>query len=155
MLLQMPTNLYGPNDNYDLKNSHVLPALLRKFHEAEEAGEPSVTIWGTGTPMREFMHVDDLASACFYLLQEYNESGHINVGTGTDVSIKDLALTIKDVVGYEGEIVHDLSKPDGTPKKLMNVTRLKEAGWQASIALNDGIRSVYDLYKETVAPALA
>lgn len=140
----MPTNLYGPGDNYDLEKSHVLPALLRKFHEAKKTGQESVLLWGTGKPMREFLHVDDLADACYFLMQNYNEPGLVNIGTGTDIAIKDLALLIKDIVGYEGEIKHDLSKPDGTPRKLMDVTKLEDAGWKASISLEDGIRMVYD-----------
>ena len=140
----MPTNLYGPNDNYDLEKSHVLPALIRKFHEAKKNKEPHVMMWGTGTPKREFLHVDDLAAACFYLMQTYNEPGLVNIGTGEDIAIKDLALTIKDIVGYEGEIKHDLDKPDGTPRKLMNVDKLSNAGWTASIPLNEGIEMVYD-----------
>ena len=140
----MPTNLYGPNDNYDLEKSHVLPALIRKFHEAKKNKEPHVMMWGTGTPKREFLHVDDLAAACFYLMQTYNEPGLVNIGTGEDIAIKDLALTIKNIVGYEGEIKHDLEKPDGTPRKLMNVDKLSNAGWTASIPLNEGIEMVYD-----------
>ncbi len=140
----MPTNLYGPNDNYDLEKSHVLPALIRKFHEAKKNQEPHVMMWGTGTPKREFLHVDDLADACFYLMQTYNEPGLVNIGTGEDIAIKDLALTIKDIVGYEGEIKHDLDKPDGTPRKLMNVDKLSNAGWTASIPLKEGIQMVYD-----------
>jgi GDP-L-fucose synthase len=140
----MPTNLYGPNDNYDLEKSHVLPALIRKFHEAKKNKVPHVMMWGTGTPKREFLHVDDLAAACFYLMQTYNEPGLVNIGTGEDIAIKDLALTIKNIVGYEGEIKHDLDKPDGTPRKLMNVDKLSNAGWTASISLNEGIEMVYD-----------
>lgn len=140
----MPTNLYGPNDNYDLEKSHVLPALIRKFHEAKKNETPHVMMWGTGTPKREFLHVDDLAAACFYLMQTYNESGLVNIGTGEDIAIKDLALIIKNIVGYQGEIKHDLDKPDGTPRKLMNVDKLSNAGWTASIALNEGIEMVYD-----------
>lgn len=139
----MPTNLYGPNDNYDLQNSHVLPALIRKFHEAKEAGKATVEIWGDGSPLREFMHVDDLADACIYLMDEYNEKGFVNVGVGTDVSIKELALTIKEVVGFEGELDFDTSKPTGTPRKLMDVSRLKTAGFEAKIGLREGIESVY------------
>lgn len=139
----MPTNLYGPGDNYDLEKSHVLPALLRKFHEAKKLGQSSVTLWGTGTPKREFLHVDDLADACYFLMQHYNEPGLVNIGTGSDIAIKDLALLIKDIVEYEGEIKHDLSKPDGTPRKLMDVSKLKKAGWTASIGLEEGIRKVY------------
>lgn len=140
----MPTNLYGPNDNFDLETSHVLPALLRKFHEAKKYHEPSVTLWGSGTPLREFLHVDDLADACFYLMQTYNEPGLINIGTGEDIAIKDLALLIKKIVGYEGAIEHDLSKPDGTPRKLLDVSKLAKAGWKAKIPLEEGIRSVYE-----------
>lgn len=144
----MPTNLYGPNDNYDLNNSHVLPALIRKFHEAKKKGEPSVTLWGTGKPRREFLHADDLADACFFLMQQYNEPGFINIGTGEDLEIGELALLVKKIVGYEGEIKHDLSKPDGTPRKLMDVSKLHKLGWKASISLEDGIRSVYEDFKK-------
>ncbi|MFZ2900507.1 MAG: GDP-L-fucose synthase [Saprospiraceae bacterium] len=140
----MPTNLYGPNDNFDLETSHVLPALLRKFHEAKKYHEPSVTLWGSGTPLREFLHVDDLADACFYLMQTYNEPGLINIGTGEDIAIKDLALLIKNIVGYGGAIEHDLSKPDGTPRKLLDVSKLAKAGWKAKIPLKEGIRGVYE-----------
>ena len=139
----MPTNLYGPNDNYDLKKSHVLPALIRKFHEANIQGHTSVTIWGTGTPRREFLHVNDLADACYFLMQQYNEQGLINVGIGEDITIKDLALLIKEIVGYSGAIEHDTSKPDGTPRKLMDVSRLHALGWQAKIHLREGIEQVY------------
>ncbi|MCB0635667.1 MAG: GDP-L-fucose synthase [Lewinella sp.] len=139
----MPTNLYGPNDNYDLRSSHVLPALIRKFHTAKKAGAPSVTLWGTGTPRREFLHVDDLADACFFLMQTYDEPGLVNIGTGEDIPIKDLAGLIKQVVGYNGTIEHDLSKPDGTPRKLMDVSKLAAAGWTARIGLEEGIRQVY------------
>ncbi len=140
----MPTNLYGPNDNFDLETSHVLPALLRKFHEAKKYHEPSVTLWGSGTPLREFLHVDDLADACFYLMQTYNEPGLINIGTGEDIAIKDLALLIKDIVGYGGAIEHDLSKPDGTPRKLLDVSKLAKAGWKAKTPLEEGIKDVYE-----------
>ena len=139
----MPTNLYGPNDNYDLKKSHVLPALIRKFHEAKIQSHTSVTIWGTGTPRREFLHVNDLADACYFLMQQYNEQGLINVGIGEDITIKDLALLIKEIVGYSGAIEHDTSKPDGTPRKLMDVSRLHALGWQAKIHLREGIEQVY------------
>lgn len=139
----MPTNLYGPNDNYDLNNSHVLPALIRKFHEAKLANAPSVTMWGTGTPRREFLHADDLADACYYLMQEYNEPGLVNIGVGHDIAIKDLALLVQEVVGYEGTIEHDLSKPDGTPRKLMDVGKLHSFGWKHKIELADGLRQVY------------
>lgn len=140
----MPTNLYGPNDNYDLNNSHVLPALIRKFHEAKENGKPTVTVWGSGTPLREFLHVDDLADACYFLMQNYNEELFLNVGVGEDISIRDLALLVKKVVGFEGELVFDSSKPDGTPRKLMDVSKLHSLGWKARIGLEDGIRSVYE-----------
>ena len=139
----MPTNLYGPNDNYDLEKSHVLPALIRKFHEAKRQQLPEVVLWGSGTPLREFLHVDDLADACFYLMRTYNQAGLVNIGVGHDLSIKELALLIRDIVGYQGDIVHDLSKPDGTPRKLMDVAKLKAAGWQAKIGLEEGIRQVY------------
>ena len=140
----MPTNLYGPNDNYDLNNSHVLPALIRKFHEAKKQGLEEVVMWGTGSPKREFLHVDDLADACYYLMQNYNEAGLVNIGTGEDIAIIDLAELVKEVVGFKGNISKDLSKPDGTPRKLMNVDKLKGFGWSASIELKDGIRSVYE-----------
>ncbi len=139
----MPTNLYGPNDNYDLQKSHVLPALIRKFHEAKMNNESEVTVWGTGAPLREFLHADDLADACYFLMQTYNEPGFVNIGVGTDISIADLANMIKDITGYSGNIVWDTTKPDGTPRKLMDVTKLKQLGWQASISLQDGIRQVY------------
>ncbi|NNE27250.1 MAG: GDP-L-fucose synthase [Saprospiraceae bacterium] len=139
----MPTNLYGPNDNYDLQNSHVLPALLRKFHTAKKNGDPTVTMWGTGEVKREFLHVDDLAEACFFLMQNYDGEEFLNIGTGTDVTIKELALLIKKIVGYEGEIVHDLTKPDGTPRKLLDVKKLNGLGWKAKIDLEEGIESVY------------
>lgn len=139
----MPTNLYGPNDNYDLNNSHVLPAMLRKFHEAKERHEPTVQLWGTGSPLREFLHADDMADACVYLMLHYDEEGLVNIGVGHDISIKNLALMIKDIVGFEGEIVWDTSKPDGTPRKLMDVTKLKSLGWEAKIDLQEGIKNVY------------
>ena len=139
----MPTNLYGPNDNYDLNNSHVLPALIRKFHEAKIRGEQSVTIWGSGTPRREFLHVNDLADACFFLMRQYNEPGLINVGIGEDITINELALLVKEIVGYNGAIMHDTAKPDGTPRKLMDVSRLHAMGWKAKIGLREGIEDVY------------
>lgn len=139
----MPTNLYGPNDNYDLNNSHVLPALLRKMHEAKINNAPEVVMWGTGKPQREFLHVDDLADACLFLMLNYNGKKHVNVGSGTDIAIKDLAYLIKDIVGYQGKIVHDTNKPDGTPRKLMDVSKLSDLGWNYSITLEDGIRRVY------------
>ena len=142
----MPTNLYGPNDNYDLKTSHVLPALIRKFHEARQQNDPQVTVWGTGSPRREFLHADDLADACFFLMQTYDEPGLINIGVGDDISIKDLAYLVKDITGYSGKIVFDTSKPDGTPRKLMDVGKLHSKGWKASIELEDGIRGVYEEY---------
>jgi GDP-L-fucose synthase len=139
----MPTNLYGPNDNYSLETSHVLPALIRKFHEAKLQHAPSVVMWGTGQPRREFLHADDLADACFFLMQNYNDPGFVNIGTGEDITIKDLALLVKDVVGYTGTIEHDLSKPDGTPRKLMDVQKLHQLGWKAAINLREGIEKVY------------
>ena len=139
----MPTNLYGPNDNYDLQNSHVLPAMLRKFHEAKVNGESKVVLWGDGSPKREFLHVDDLAEACFFLISKYEESGHINVGTGVDLPIKDLSLLVKKCVGYEGEVVWDSEKPNGTPRKLMDVSKINKMGWSSSIPLEDGVLKVY------------
>ncbi|RYF90339.1 MAG: GDP-L-fucose synthase [Chitinophagaceae bacterium] len=144
----MPTNLYGPNDNYDLNNSHVLPALLRKFHEATESNAPTVTVWGSGQPLREFLHVDDMASACLFLMEHYNEEGCVNVGCGSDISIKELALLIKKIVGYKGEIVFDSSKPDGTMRKLMDVGKLENMGWKYSIELEEGLQSVYAGFKK-------
>ena len=143
----MPTNLYGPNDNYDLQNSHVLPAMLRKFHTAKQERAPFVTIWGTGTPRREFLHVDDLADACCFLMERYNEPGFVNIGVGEDISILELAQLVSRIVGYEGEIQHDLSKPDGTPRKLMDVSKLHSMGWKATIGLEQGIRAVYEKFK--------
>jgi GDP-L-fucose synthase len=140
----MPTNLYGPGDNYDLKNSHVLPALLRKFHEAKENHEPIVTVWGTGKPRREFMHVDDLASACFFLMQNYDEPGIINIGTGKDIPIGEMAEMIKKISGYEGEIIFDTSMPDGTFRKLLDVSKLHELGWQPKIGFEEGVRRTYE-----------
>lgn len=138
----MPTNLYGRNDNYDLHNSHVLPALMRKFVEAKQNNSPQVEIWGTGTPYREFLHTDDLAEACYFLMQHYSEPTLINVGTGEDQTIKELALLIKELVGYEGELFFDTSKPDGTPRKLMDVTKIKNLGWTPKITLREGIREI-------------
>ncbi len=146
----MPTNLYGPNDNYDLNNSHVLPALLRKFITAKNDGSTSVTIWGTGSPLREFLHADDLAFACLFLMETHNESGIINIGTGDDISIIDLACLIKEIVGFEGEIITDPSKPDGTPRKLMDVSKLNGLGWKASINLEDGMKMVYEEIKDKI-----
>ncbi len=142
----MPTNLYGYNDNYHPQNSHVLPALIRRFHEAKEQNAPEVTIWGTGSPKREFLFADDLAEACYYLMQNYDEEGLVNIGTGEDISIKDLALLIKKIIGYQGEINFDTSKPDGTPRKLMDVTKLHSKGWKHKIELEDGIKLAYHDY---------
>jgi GDP-L-fucose synthase len=143
----MPTNLYGPNDNYDLNNSHVLPAFIRKFHSAKDEKNDHVEVWGTGSPMREFLHVDDLADACFFLMENYNEKLFVNVGTGVDLTIKALAEMVKSIVGYEGEIRWNSSKPDGTPRKLMDVSRLHALGWKHSIELEEGIRNVYNEFK--------
>lgn len=143
----MPTNLYGPNDNYDLNNSHVLPALLRKFITAKQNGYSSVTIWGTGNPKREFLHADDLAEACIFLMENYDEPGLVNIGVGDDLSILDLAKLVKKVVGFEGEILTDPSKPDGTPRKLMDVDKLHAMGWKAKISLEEGISKVYQEIK--------
>lgn len=142
----MPTNLYGPGDNYDLSTSHVLPALLRKVHEAKVAGSPAITLWGTGSPLREFLHVDDLADACIFLLQRYSGEGHINVGSGSELSILELAKTICRIAGYQGRIEHDLSKPDGTPRKLMDGAKLAGMGWRPRITLDDGIAGVYQRF---------
>ena len=140
----MPTNLYGPNDNYDLQNSHVLPALIRKFHEAKERGYSAVEVWGTGSPLREFMHVNDLAEACFFLMEHYNEPGLVNIGVGEDISIRDLAMLVKRIVGFQGEITFNTSKPDGTPRKLMDVSKLHSLGFRHRIDLEQGIRMVYE-----------
>jgi GDP-L-fucose synthase len=145
----MPTNLYGPNDNYDLNNSHVLPAMIRKFHEAKLSNAPSVHLWGDGSPLREFLHVDDLAEACLHLMLNYNEKMFVNVGTGTDLSIKELAELVQSTVGYTGSIEWDSSKPNGTPRKLMNVDRIHQSGWKHKIDLKDGVASVYELFKNT------
>lgn len=139
----MPTNLYGPNDNYDLQTSHVLPALLRKFHQAKIDGDATVECWGSGSPLREFLHVDDLAEACVFLMKEYNEKQFVNVGTGTDLSIKALAEMIQEVVGFEGSIVWNTDKPDGTPRKLMDVSKINQLGWKHKIDLRSGIEQVY------------
>ncbi len=148
----MPTNLYGTNDNYDLVNSHVLPAMIRKFHEAKEKSAPEMTLWGTGSPMREFLHADDLAEACLFLMENYNESELVNIGTGEDVTIKNLAALVKQIVGFKGEIIWDISKPDGTPRKLMDVSKLHGLGWHHKIALEDGIKLAYqDFLKLTEA----
>lgn len=142
----MPTNLYGYNDNFDLESSHVLPALMRKIHEAKENNIPEVTVWGTGAPLREFLFVDDLAEALVFLMNEYSGEEHVNVGTGTDVSIKELAQLICNVVGYTGKIVFDTSKPDGTPKKLLDVSKINSLGWKAKVSLEEGIRKTYEWY---------
>ncbi|MCX6210504.1 MAG: GDP-L-fucose synthase [Bacteroidetes bacterium] len=144
----MPTNLYGPNDNYDLEKSHVLPALLRKFITAKRNGDATVTLWGSGSPLREFLHVNDLAEACVFLMDSYNEKGLVNIGSGTDITIKDLALLVKKIVGFEGEIVLDTTKPDGTARKLMDVTKLENLGWKSSITLEQGITMVYNEIKD-------
>lgn len=144
----MPTNLYGPNDNYNLNSSHVLPALIRKFHDAKENKLPSVEMWGTGTPMREFLHADDLGDACVYLMNTYDGEKFVNIGSGNDLTIKDLALLIKDIVGYAGEIIHDLTKPDGTPRKLMDVSYLHSLGWKHKTELPEGIKQVYEDFKK-------
>lgn len=149
----MPTNLYGPNDNYDLNNSHVIPALIRKFHEAHIRNEATVTVWGTGTPLREFLHVDDLADACLFLMKNYSDTQFVNVGTGEDLSIKALAELIRNITGFKGEIVFDTTKPDGTPRKLMDVSKLTSLGWKYRIKLEDGLREVFrrEFLEKTVA----
>jgi GDP-L-fucose synthase len=147
----MPTNLYGTNDNYDLVNSHVLPAMIRKFHEAKEKGASEMTLWGTGSPMREFLHADDLAEACLFLMENYNESELVNIGTGEDVMIKNLAALVKQIIGFQGEIVWDSSKPDGTPRKLMDVSKLHGLGWHHKIALKDGIKLAYQDFLQLTA----
>ena len=149
----MPTNLYGPNDNYDLQNSHVLPALIRKFHAAREQGLEVVEVWGTGTPLREFLHVDDLAEACLFLMTHYNDRLFVNVGTGTDLSIRELAELIGTIVGFSGEIKWDTTRPDGTPRKLMDVSRLHALGWKHRIGLKEGIEQVYRDYVKHLATA--
>jgi GDP-L-fucose synthase len=146
----MPTNLYGPNDNYDLNNSHVLPAMIRKFHEAKEEGKPFVELWGTGSPLREFLHADDLAAACYFLMQNYDEAGFLNVGVGSDVTIKHLAGMIRKVVGFEGEIKWNTDKPDGTPRKLMDVSKLHALGWKHTIDLEEGITRTYQDFLEKI-----
>lgn len=144
----MPTNLYGPGDNFDLETSHVIPALIRKFHEAKIKGKDQVVVWGSGKPFREFLHVDDLADACLFLMSNYNSSEIINIGTGKDLSIAELAYLIKDIVGYDGNIIFDTSKPDGTPRKLLDVSKLFNMGWKPRITLEEGIRSTYSWYQE-------
>lgn len=146
----MPTNLYGPNDNFDLETSHVLPAMIRKFHDAKEDGHTPVSLWGSGSPMREFLHVDDVASAVFFTLTNQMEHDLYNVGTGKDITIKNLAELIQDIVGHKGDIDWDTSKPDGTPRKLMDVSRMKEEGWEYSIELKDGIHKTYEWFLENI-----
>ena len=142
----MPTNLYGPNDNYDLNNSHVLPALLSKFHDAKASSRNEVEVWGSGTPYREFLHVDDLADACYFLMKNYNDNQIVNIGSGKEISIKDLAYLISEIVGFKGKIIFNTEKPDGTPRKLLDVTKLTKLGWSSKISLEDGIKEVYKEY---------
>jgi GDP-L-fucose synthase len=151
----MPTNLYGPGDNFDLQSSHVLPALLRKFHEAKVSGDPRVSVWGSGTPRREFLHVDDLAEAAVYLMLNYNSPGIINVGVGQDLEIRELARILAEVTGFQGEVVFDPSKPDGTPRKLLDVSRLTALGWSARISLRDGLRQTYEWYLQNQVNTIA
>lgn len=146
----MPTNLYGYNDNYDLNNSHVLPAMIRKFHEAKANNTPEVNLWGTGSPLREFLFADDLADSCVYLMKNYSDKGFVNIGYGEDISIKDLANLVAATVGYEGNIVWDTTRPDGTPRKLMDVSKLKSQGWRPKIALPEGIRLAYEDFRLTI-----
>ena len=151
----MPTNLYGYNDNYDLNNSHVLPALIRKFHEAKESNAKEVVVWGTGSPKREFLFADDLAEACVYLMEHYNERELVNIGTGEDISIKELAMLVKEVIGFEGEITFDTTKPDGTPRKLMDVSKLHSTGFRHKVELREGISLAYSDFREKYpSPAL-
>ncbi len=146
----MPTNLYGPGDNFDLKNSHVLPALIRKFHEAKASASPAVTLWGSGTPLREFLHVDDLADACLFLLRHYEEPDIINIGVGEDISIAGLAELVRDIVGFEGAIEYDASKPDGTPRKLVDTTKINALGWKAKTGLREGVQATYTWFLDNV-----
>ena len=146
----MPTNLYGPGDNYDLKNSHVLPALLRKFHEAKINNQPTVTIWGTGNPRREFLHVDDVAAACYFLMQHYNDPAILNIGVGKDISIAEMATMIRNISGYEGQMVFDSSMPDGTFQKLLDVSKIHALGWKAAIGFEEGVRKTYEEYADQV-----
>jgi len=154
-LCAMPTNLYGPGDNFDLRSSHVLPAMIRKFHEAKTAAEPTVVIWGTGSPMREFLHVDDLADACLFLMQNFDEAEHINVGTGQDLTIRDLAELVGTIVYPDAELVWDTSKPDGMPRKVLDVSRLQSLGWRPTIPLPQGIRSTYEWFLDQPVPSMA
>ena len=147
----MPTNLYGPEDNFDLESSHVMPALMRKFHEAKAMNAPTVTVWGSGKPLREFLHVDDCAAACLYLMEQYEDEGIVNIGVGEDVSIADLARMVGEAVGYQGEIVYDSSKPDGTPRKLVDTSKINGLGWQAGIPLQEGIKSTYQWFLDNEA----
>jgi GDP-L-fucose synthase len=146
----MPTNLYGPNDNYDLQNSHVLPALIRKFHEAKEAGATGVTLWGSGKPLREFLYADDLADACLHLMQQYNEKEFVNIGTGKDLSISELAVMVKELIGFTGDIVWDSSKPDGTPKKLLDISKISALGWQYATSLEEGLKLTYQTFLKQI-----
>lgn len=150
----MPTNLYGPEDNFNLEHSHVLPALIRKFDDAKESGEKTVTLWGTGSPLREFLYVDDMADACVYLLQNYSGEEHVNIGTGKEITIKALAEMVKEIVGFEGDIVWDKSMPDGTPRKLLDVSKLHDIGWREKVSLRDGIKLEYEWYKSQDREAL-
>jgi GDP-L-fucose synthase len=147
----MPTNMYGPGDNFDLENSHVLPALIRRFHDAKTSGSSSVSLWGTGSPQREFLHSDDLGRACLFLLENYDDDVAINVGVGQDISIKELAELIRTTVGYQGDVAWDSRKPDGTPRKLLDVSRITNLGWKPEISLEDGIRSTYSWYLDNAA----
>lgn len=149
----MPTNLYGPHDNYDLEGSHVMPAMIRKFHEAKQAGAAAVELWGTGSPLREFLYVDDMADACVFLLEQYNGEQHVNIGTGKEVTIRELAETVKRVVGYQGEIVWNKDMPDGTPRKLTNVEKLHELGWTHKVELEEGVALAYQWFKENAESA--
>lgn len=149
----MPTNLYGPHDNYDLEGSHVVPAMIRKFHEAKQAGAATVELWGTGSPLREFLYVDDMADACVFLLEQYNGEQHVNIGTGKEVTIRELAETVKRVVGYQGEIVWNKDMPDGTPRKLTNVEKLHELGWIHKVELEEGVALAYQWFKENAESA--
>ena len=149
----MPTNLYGPHDNYELQGSHVMPAMIRKFHEAKVSKAPSVELWGTGSPLREFLYVDDMADACVFLLENYDGEQHVNIGTGKEVTIKELAETVKKTVGYEGEIIWNKDMPDGTPRKLTDVTKLHELGFFHKVDLEEGVEKAYQWFKDNVASA--